>query len=139
MRSELIFIVYTRLTKLSQYTAKTQELGKIINLLSSDFNTIEVKSQIFFVSLVTPFTLIGVIVALVFRLGSPGLIIFVVILLFLPLQNFIGKRNGAIIQGINVYKDRRVKLCTEMIEGIKFIKLYGWEIAYERMIKYLRK
>lgn len=47
--------------------------------------------------------------------------------------------NSSIIQKVNVYKDRRVKVCTEIIEGIKFIKLYGWEIAFKHIIQALRK
>lgn len=40
IRSELVFLLYTKLSKISQYTAKSQEIGKITNLLSNDFNTI---------------------------------------------------------------------------------------------------
>ena len=40
IRSLLILLIFTKLSTISQYTAKAQELGKIINLLSNDFNTI---------------------------------------------------------------------------------------------------
>lgn len=30
------------------------------------------------------------------------------------------------MQDANVFKDKRVQTTTETIEGIKFIKLYGW-------------
>lgn len=40
MRSQLVLLVYTKLSKISQYTVKNQELGKIINLLSNDFNSV---------------------------------------------------------------------------------------------------
>lgn len=40
IRSELVLMIYAKLSKISQYTAKSQELGKIINLLSNDFNAI---------------------------------------------------------------------------------------------------
>lgn len=65
--------------------------------------------------------------------------VFVVMALCLPFQIAMGKLGGNIIQKRNVYKDRRVKTCTEIIEGIKFIKLYGWEIAFKHMIQTLRK
>jgi hypothetical protein len=32
-----------------------------------------------------------------------------------------------------------MKVCGEIIEGIKFIKLYGWEIAFKKIIQSLRK
>ena len=32
-----------------------------------------------------------------------------------------------------------MKICTEIIEGVKFIKLYGWEIAFKNIIQGLRR
>ena len=40
IRFELLFIIYIKLSKLSFYTAKSQELGKIMNMVSNDLNTI---------------------------------------------------------------------------------------------------
>ncbi len=105
-------MVYAKLSKISQYTAKTQELGKIINLLSNDFNTIETKSPIFFAAMITPLALAGIIAILVTRFGWPGILILGVILLFLPFQILVGKMNSNIIQKGNIYKDKRVKVCT---------------------------
>lgn len=132
-------MIYTKLSKISQYTAKTQELGKIINMLSNDFNTIETKSPIFFASMITPFALAGIIAILITRFGWPGILILCVIFFFLPFQILVSKMNSTIIQKVNIYKDKRIKVCTEIIEGIKFIKLYGWEIAFKHIIQALRK
>ena len=67
------------------------------------------------------------------------MIILSVLVLFLPLQILVGKLNSTIVQKVNVYKDKRINTCTEIIEGIKFIKLYGWEIAFKNTIQTLRK
>lgn len=40
VRSSLIFLLYAHLSKISQYTMKSQEFGQIINLLSNDLNAI---------------------------------------------------------------------------------------------------
>lgn len=58
-----------------------------------------------------------------------------IVLLVLPISNFISKYNGKLLQEINIYKDRRIKTTTEVMEGIKYIKLYGWEIAFRRIIQ----
>jgi len=76
--------------------------------------------------MITPFALAGIIAILITRFGWPGILIAVVIIAILPLQIIVGKINGSIMQKVNVYKDKRVKVCSEVIEGIKFIKLYGW-------------
>lgn len=89
--------------------------------------------------MITPFVLIGVIAILVTRFGWPGIISPIVTLILIPLQLFVGKINGSLLVEVNVYKDQRIKICTEIIEGIKFIKLYGWEIAFKNIIQLLRK
>ncbi len=100
------------MSKISQYTAKTQELGKIINLLSNDFNTIEIKSPVFFASLSSPFVVLGIIGILIYRFGWPGILPIAVIVVILPIQILVGKLNGNMTQKINVYKDKRVKTCS---------------------------
>ena len=40
IRSALVNLMFIKMTKFSQYTAKSQELGKITNILSNDFNVI---------------------------------------------------------------------------------------------------
>ena len=139
IKSALLGLLFKKMTKITQYRAKSQELGKIINMLSNDFNIMDIKGQMFLGSFSSPILFVGVIIILITRLGWIGVICPLVIAVFIPIQVFIGKMNGSILQDINVYKDERVKLCTEMIEGIKFIKLYGWEIAFKAIIQVLRK
>ena len=86
-----------------------------------------------------PFLLIGYIIILVLRLGWPGIICPLVVIFFIPFQIWLGKFCSKMLEGVNVYKDERIKLCTEIIEGIKFIKLYGWETAFKKIIQTLRK
>ena len=89
--------------------------------------------------MIAPFAMAGIIAILMGRFGWPGMIILSVLVLFLPLQILVGKLNSTIVQKVNVYKDKRINTCTEIIEGIKFIKLYGWEIAFKNTIQTLRK
>ena len=44
-----------------------------------------------------------------------------------------------IVNDINIYKDKRVELTTQLIEGIKFVKLYGWELAFKKIIVDIRE
>ena len=40
---------------------------------------------------------------------------------------------------MNETKDKRIKLYSEIVDGIKFIKIYGWEIAFKKIIQELRQ
>ena len=134
VRSALIGLIFKKLTKISLYTAKSQELGKIINMFANDFNLIELKGPWFFAASPTPIVVIGSIVLLMLRLGWFGIIVPVIIIIFIPLQILVSRLNGGILENINIFKDDRVKMCSEIIEGIKFIKLYGWEMAFKAII-----
>lgn len=91
-----------------------------------------------FSALVSPFAFVGVIIILTLRLGWPGVLIVCVVLLIVPIQFFISKVNGNIISKINKNKDSRIKVSTQIIEGIKFIKLYGWETVFENIVQKIR-
>lgn len=112
IRSELIFLIFAKLSKISQYTVKSQELGKIMNLLSNDFNMLELKGPLMFISFVAPLGLTGVIAILVTNYGWPGILPLCVIIVFIPIQILVGKINSKYFEQVNVYKDQRVKVCT---------------------------
>ena len=73
-----------------------------------------------------PIILLGFWVILVIRLGWVSLVGIVIVIIQIPIANRIAKKNGDIINEANEYKDSRVQVTTEVIEGIKYTKLYGW-------------
>lgn len=123
-------MIYIKLSSISQHFAKAQELGKIINLLSNDFNGLENKVSCFFGFLVFPIVIITIIVLLLVRFGWPGILPICVVIGFLPFQILIAKIIGNLTHKLNINKDKRISQFKEIIEGIKFVKLYGWEIAF---------
>lgn len=98
LKSEMLFLIYSKLTMLSQFTANHQSLGKIINLISNDFNAIQSKAPGLFISFTVPFGIVGTTAVLVGRFGWAGLIIPAVILLYIPFQVLVGKINGSILR-----------------------------------------
>lgn len=64
---------------------------------------------------------------LVWTLGWTGLIPIVITLLGLLLVYFINKVTTQLKMGASVWTDTRLKMIMNLVEGIKSIKLYGWE------------
>ena len=118
--------MFKRISQVSQYTASSQEIGKIINMLSQDLNEIEDKLIYLFIALEAPFYMAAAFTLFIVRLGWPGVLCPLIILIVVPIQVAIAKMNSNILRGLNAKKDRRIKLTTQAIEGIYFIKLYGW-------------
>lgn len=91
---------------------RNADMGKVINMLASDFNTMEIKMTFVFMAMIMPFVVIGVGAILVVRLGWIGLLCVAIPLAILPLQSLIGKKNGTILREVNQFKDKRVKTTT---------------------------
>jgi len=98
IKAALIILLYGKISKLTAYIIKSSELGKITNLLSSDLGVIEFKFAAFLNGLNFPITLIGVTIILVLRLGWPGVIGVLIVLLVVPIAFVISKKNGALIK-----------------------------------------
>ncbi len=81
-------------------------------MISNDFNLIELKIPIFFAALIFPFVFTGISAILITRLGWPGVIGIAVPLIIFPLQAYVAKKNGQLLQKVNVHKDVRVKIAT---------------------------
>lgn len=62
--------------------------------------------------MVFPLSFIGITIILYFRLGWPGMIGVAIPILLFPIQNYVAKKNGEMLQKVNVHKDSRVKICT---------------------------
>lgn len=48
-------------------------MGKIINLISNDFNSMESNAAALFISMIAPLSIIGIMIILYFRFGWPGI------------------------------------------------------------------
>lgn len=72
--SRLLFVdvIYKKISKLSAHSIKEANLGKVINLVSSDLNSTELKGFFLFNMFLSPFILIAVCFILYFRLGPYG-------------------------------------------------------------------
>lgn len=71
---------------------------------------------------------------MVLRIGWPGFIGTLMVILIIPIARKVSQINGEILKEANVYKDQRVQITTETIEGIRYVKLYGWEEPFKKRI-----
>ena len=126
VKGAMAMLLYTKVSKLTSFSIKSISAGKITSLISTDITIIEMRLITFLQILVFPVAIVGITTLLYTRIGwiaFPGVAI---LLLQIPLANRISKKTGEIIKEVNKHKDKRIQLITEAVEGIKYIKLYGW-------------
>ena len=85
-----------------------------------------------------PLLLIGFYSIMATKIGWSIVFGMLILVIYVFVSNRISKRNGDIVSEINKSKDKRVQITTEVIEGIKYVKLYGWELAFKKIILNIR-
>jgi ATP-binding cassette, subfamily C (CFTR/MRP), member 1 len=113
--------------------------GTIVNLQSNDASKLWSIPQYLHMIWSAPFQIL-VVMAMLVRVITPlpALAGLAVTLLLIPASTMVGKKLARIRKNVVQCTDIRVKACTEIILGIKAIKLYAWEEAYKQRILDLR-
>ncbi|CAG9462430.1 unnamed protein product [Pedinophyceae sp. YPF-701] len=114
--------------------------GKLLNLTSNDAMKLWMMPSYLHTVWSAPFQII-LIMVLLFRIMKPVPAIagLLTTLLLIPINIVVGKKMFKIRRALIGFTDRRIRLITEVITGIKAIKLYAWEIPYTDRILKLRE
>lgn len=138
IRSCLISMIYKKVLTLSPSGRKYFNTGEIVNIMSVDTQRVIEYVQIANLLWICPLQ-IGISMYLLWQhlqYGSfAGLF---VMLLLLPFNAFIGAKMRR--QQINLLheRDKRTKLMSEIINGIKVLKMYAWEPSLVQQINKFR-
>jgi ABC-type multidrug transport system fused ATPase/permease subunit len=76
IRTMLIRVLYKKLMRLGSRTIKKFDLSRVITILTSDINSIELKLQFVFLAFTAPFMLIYCLVMLINWNGEHGIVGF---------------------------------------------------------------
>lgn len=139
IQTTLTAAVYKKTLKLSNVARKDRTVGEIVNIMAIDierFQMITAQIQQYWSA---PFQCTLALIYLFYTLGysaAPGVF---VMSLFLPLNIFVSIWvRGWQIKQMKL-KDERAKMCNELLNGIKVVKLYAWEVPMKEMIEKIRK
>jgi ABC-type bacteriocin/lantibiotic exporter with double-glycine peptidase domain len=138
IRSALINLIYKKSLRLSTESRRSAAIGEIVNLM-------QVNTQVFFDLMANLQLLTGIPAQLTFSIllmwyylgtataAAIGTIVALVPALFV-VSVFLEKYEGRKLQ----HKDARLKLISEVLNGIKVLKLYGWEVSFINLINKIR-
>uniref|UniRef100_F1KS39 Multidrug resistance-associated protein 1 n=1 Tax=Ascaris suum TaxID=6253 RepID=F1KS39_ASCSU len=138
IQTTLTAAVYKKTLKLSNAARRSKTVGEIVNLMAIDverFQLITPQIQQFWSC---PFQITLALIYLFYTLGASATCGVVVMLLFLPFNIF----SSIIVKRWQMeqmkLKDERAKMCNEILNGIKVIKLYAWEPPMEETVERIR-
>lgn len=139
VRTTVIASVYKKALTLSNLTRRQYTIGETVNLMSVDSQKLmDVTNYIHLVwSSVLQITLS--IFFLWRELGPSVLAGIGVMVLLIPINGLLAGK-GRKIQVKNMkYKDKRLKIMNEILNGIKILKYFAWEPSFQEQVHGLRK
>ena len=86
----------------------------------------------------TPIQITIAIYLLWSQLGVASIAGIVVMILLIPINAFVSGKMRYIHLQVMKFKDKRIKLMNEILNGIKVLKLYAWEKSFNNQIDQLR-
>jgi len=110
-----------------------------VNLASTD--AVAVHMVPYFISYLvgSPIQVILAAVLLYMELGPAALVGMGVLILLVPLQRYLGSIIKSLSSHTLAKSDSRVKLITEIIQGIKLLRMFAWESSFQSRVHEARQ
>ena len=138
VRNFLICAIYRKSLVLSSSSRQTISTGRIVTMFSEDTN--QIRNFLFFLAntIVAPLQ-IGACLYLIYR--QVGVATFVGLgftIITMPINGKVFATVNMMRRNRMLFTDNRVKLMTEILNGIRIIKYYAWENALIRKLTEIR-
>ncbi|KAK1939976.1 Multidrug resistance-associated protein 1 [Phytophthora citrophthora] len=137
VRSAVCTAVYSKSLVLSAAARQKKTTGEITNLMSIDAQRLQELST--FINSVW-FSIFQIVVAcyLLWKQIGPATFAGVaVIILMIPVTAGVSKLMGRLQEALMEVKDERIKICNEVLAGMKVIKMQAWEHSFtKRVLEY---
>lgn len=139
LKPALIGLIYNKINRCSHFAVSRMNIGKIVNIAANELNSFEFNMYTVPFLFIAPLVLAGSLLILWTLFGVACLPGIGFILLLWPIQYGLSKLSGKYMKKKNAITDERIKLTDEMLEGIRIIKMYGWDIYFKQLIQKTRK
>ncbi|XP_075982862.1 ATP-binding cassette subfamily C member 4-like [Anticarsia gemmatalis] len=133
-------LLYRKILKLDRTGLNKTEPGQVINLMSNDVNRFDLVALFLNYLWVMPIV-VPVVSYLVWQhvawatLAALAVIFIQTVIVQAYLSNLQGVLRGKIAKRT----DERVKVMSELVNGVQVIKMYAWEKPFEKLVDKLRK
>lgn len=134
MKLTFIALIYQKLLRISSNHASST--GIIVNLISNDVQRFEDVGPYLPYAMIIPLEILASVAFLFYLMGWPSLLTFLALILYTLLQSFFGKKFGALRRKTVEHRDERVRIVSDMLQGMMVVKMYCWAKAFaERIMK----
>ncbi|KAL5284865.1 ABCC4.2 family protein [Megaselia abdita] len=139
IRVALCSMIYRKSLKLSKAALGGTTTGQIVNLVSNDVGRLDMIMMFLHYIWIGPLETILVTYLVWKEISYAAFFGVAVMLCFIPLQGYLGKKISVLRLKTALRTDERVRLMNEIIQGIQVIKMYAWEYPFAKMVEFARK
>ncbi|XP_056008627.1 ATP-binding cassette sub-family C member 3-like [Ostrea edulis] len=131
LSATLMSALYVKVLAISHHSKQSSSDGEILNLMSVDTSTI--RNVMMFLGMWFE-SILEIVLSIYFLYDILGYATFAgcgVLVLLMPMNVFLSSRLFKVMQKHMKLKDDRINLLSEVINGIKVLKLYAWEMIFK--------
>ncbi|XP_067242985.1 canalicular multispecific organic anion transporter 1 isoform X2 [Chanodichthys erythropterus] len=139
VRTAIMAAVYKKALVVSNDSRKESTAGEIVNLMSADAQRFNDVTNFIHLLWSCPLQIALSIAFLWIELGPSVLAGLLVMVLMVPINGWLAnKSRGFQVQNMK-FKDSRMKIVNDILNGIKILKYYAWESSFESQVQEIRE
>ncbi|XP_035982452.1 canalicular multispecific organic anion transporter 1 [Fundulus heteroclitus] len=138
VRTALMAAVYKKALVMSNDNRKESTVGETVNLMSADAQRFNDVTNFIHLLWSCPLQIIVSIVFLWMELGPSTLAGLGVMVLMVPINGLLANQARKFQIENMKFKDKRLKIMNEMLNGIKILKLFAWEPSFRTQVEDIR-
>ncbi|XP_063401135.1 multidrug resistance-associated protein 1-like [Mytilus trossulus] len=138
VKSALMSAVYQKALRMTSEARQNSTVGEIVNLMSIDAQNIQDFISYFWVLWSSPLQSCFSLYFLYDTMGHSMWSGIGVLLILIPLNGFVISKIHKLQAQQMRQKDERIKLLSEVLNGIKILKMYAWEMAFKDKVLIIR-
>ncbi|XP_033614349.1 multidrug resistance-associated protein 1 isoform X3 [Fukomys damarensis] len=139
IKTAVIGAVYRKALVITNSARKSSTVGEIVNLMSVDAQRFMDLATYINMIWSAPLQVILALYLLWLNLGPSVLAGVAVMILMVPLNAVMAMKTKTYQVAHMKSKDSRIKLMNEILNGIKVLKLYAWELAFKDKVMAIRQ
>ncbi|TGZ78962.1 P-loop containing nucleoside triphosphate hydrolase protein [Ascodesmis nigricans] len=112
--------------------------GRVVNLMGTDTYRVDQAMSWFHLIWTSPVMIILTLVVLIINISYSALAGFALLLIAVPVLSWVVKVLAQKRRKMNLITDTRVALMQEILNGVKFVKFFGWEESFMHRLQELR-
>ncbi|NWU60420.1 MRP1 protein, partial [Pterocles burchelli] len=139
LKTAIVGVIYRKALVITNSARRTSTVGEIVNLMSVDAQRFMDLATYINMIWSAPLQVILALYLLWQNLGPSVLAGVAVMILLVPINAVMAMKTKTYQVAQMKSKDNRIKLMNEILNGIKVLKLYAWELAFREKVLEIRQ